>query len=69
MSSRTPEKKDTAAIPHARHWRAHPIGRVGSSGSTDETTYLMSNPKNARRLREAIANVQAGNVIERDLIE
>ena len=35
----------------------------------DETDFLLSNPENARRLRRSIADVKAGKVIERELIE
>jgi antitoxin YefM len=37
--------------------------------SMDETAYLLSSPNNARRLREAIAELNAGKGIVRDLIE
>ena len=37
--------------------------------SIEETLYLLRNPKNAQRLREAIQNDQKGNVQERHLIE
>ena len=35
----------------------------------DETEYLLSSPENARRLRRSIADAEAGNVIERELVE
>ncbi|WP_374576900.1 type II toxin-antitoxin system Phd/YefM family antitoxin [Phenylobacterium sp.] len=35
----------------------------------DETLHLMSNPANAARLAEAIRQLDAGDGIERDLIE
>jgi len=37
--------------------------------SLKETAYLLSNPTNARRLFDAIENLEAGLGIERDLIE
>ena len=35
----------------------------------DETEFLLSSPENARRLRRSIADVKAGKVFERELIE
>lgn len=35
----------------------------------EETAYLMSSPKNAQRLNEAIAEVEAGKATEHELIE
>lgn len=35
----------------------------------EETTYLLRSPANARQLLESIAELEAGNGIERDLIE
>lgn len=38
--------------------------------SMDETTYLLSSPENARRLRESIAQLDNGEVVAvRDLLE
>lgn len=37
--------------------------------SMDETSYLLSNPANARMLREGIARLNNGEFIERELIE
>jgi len=37
--------------------------------SYEETVYLMASPKNAERLNQAIAEVEAGNFIEKGLIE
>lgn len=37
--------------------------------SYEETAYLMASPKNAQRLRDSIAEVEAGNVVTRELIE
>jgi len=37
--------------------------------SYEETAYLMKSPKNAERLNAAIAELEAGNGIERELIE
>ena len=34
----------------------------------EETAYLLSNPKNAQRLRKSLANARAGNVMQNDLI-
>ncbi|WP_297977622.1 type II toxin-antitoxin system Phd/YefM family antitoxin [uncultured Amaricoccus sp.] len=36
--------------------------------SMDETTYLLSSPENARRLREAIRQLNEGKGVIRDLI-
>jgi len=35
----------------------------------DETTYLLSSPKNASRLRKALERSKNGELIEKDLIE
>jgi antitoxin YefM len=37
--------------------------------SLEETAYLLRSPNNARRLLESIAELEAGQGIERDLIE
>ena len=37
--------------------------------SMEETDYLLSSPENARRLRESIAQMNAGKGVERELIE
>jgi antitoxin YefM len=37
--------------------------------SYEETAYLMKSPKNAERLNAAIAELEAGKGIERELIE
>jgi len=37
--------------------------------SYEETAYLMASPKNAERLNQAIAEVEAGKVIQQGLIE
>lgn len=37
--------------------------------SYEETAYLMASPKNAQRLRDSIAEVEAGNTVTRELIE
>ena len=37
--------------------------------SWEETNYLLRSPVNAARLREAIAELEAGGGVERDLIE
>lgn len=37
--------------------------------SYEETAYLMASPKNAERLNEAIAEVEAGKTIRKSLIE
>jgi antitoxin YefM len=36
--------------------------------SYEETSYLMTSPKNAERLNEAISQVETGNVKQHDLI-
>ena len=33
----------------------------------DETAYLLSSPRNAERLRESIAQIESGNVIEKTI--
>lgn len=35
----------------------------------EETAYLLRSPKNARRLLESIAQLEAGNGIERELVD
>ena len=35
----------------------------------EETTYLLRSPTNARQLLESIAELEAGNGLEKDLIE
>jgi antitoxin YefM len=35
----------------------------------EETAYLMASPKNAARLNQAIADIEAGNTAQHDLIE
>ncbi len=35
----------------------------------EETAYLMASPKNAERLNQAIAEVEAGKVVQHELIE
>lgn len=35
----------------------------------EETAYLMASPKNAQRLNEAVAEVQAGDTVQRGLVE
>ena len=37
--------------------------------SYEETAHLMASPKNAQRLNEAIAEIEAGNATNRALIE
>lgn len=37
--------------------------------SLEETAYLLRSPKNARRLREAIARLERGEGVERELID
>lgn len=37
--------------------------------SLRETVYLLRSPKNAERLRSSIANVRAGEIEERELVE
>lgn len=39
------------------------------SRSFEETAYLMASPRNAARLNEAIAEIDAGRTIEHDLVE
>lgn len=35
----------------------------------EETAYLMASPKNAERLNQAIAEVEAGKTVQKELIE
>ncbi len=35
----------------------------------EETAYLMASPKNVERLNQAIAEVEAGNTLKKNLIE
>ena len=35
----------------------------------EETAYLMASPKNAERLNQAIAEVEAGKAVQRELLE
>lgn len=37
--------------------------------SYEETAYLMASPKNAQRLSQAIADVEAGNTVPHDLLD
>ncbi|MFT7222674.1 MAG: antitoxin YefM [Cellvibrionaceae bacterium] len=37
--------------------------------SYEETAYLMASPKNAERLNQAIAEVEAGQTVQKGLIE
>ena len=37
--------------------------------SYEATAYLMASPKNAERLNQAISEIEAGNTVERELIE
>ena len=37
--------------------------------SYEETAYLMASPKNAERLNQAIAEVESGQMVDKDLIE
>lgn len=37
--------------------------------SYEETAYLMASPKNAERLNQAIAEAQAGNIMQHDLLD
>ena len=37
--------------------------------SYEETAYLMSSPKNAQRLNQAIAEIESGNTSQHELIE
>jgi antitoxin YefM len=36
--------------------------------SYEETAYLMASPKNAKRLNDAIAEIEAGKILRHDLI-
>ncbi len=37
--------------------------------SYEETAYLMSSPKNAKRLNQAITEIESGKTLQHDLIE
>ncbi|WP_350307103.1 type II toxin-antitoxin system Phd/YefM family antitoxin [Photorhabdus viridis] len=37
--------------------------------SYEETAYLMASPRNAARLNQAIAEVEAGKIVEKGLLE
>ena len=37
--------------------------------SYDETAYLLASPKNAKRLKESIKQLESGDVVHHDLIE
>lgn len=51
--------------------RGEPVVMISLShwNSMEETEYLLSSPNNARRLRESIAQMNAGKGVEHDLIE
>ena len=47
-----------------------PVGRrVGKPAGMDETEYLLSNPVNARELRESIAQIRRGQITQRELLD
>ncbi len=35
----------------------------------EETAYLMASPKNAQRLNDAITEIEAGNFVQRELVD
>ena len=37
--------------------------------SMEETNYLLQSPENAARLMKAVADIEAGRVVERELLE
>lgn len=37
--------------------------------SYEETAYLMSSPKNAKRLNQAITEIESGKMVQHDLID
>lgn len=43
--------------------------RRGKPAGMDETDYLLSNPANARELRESIAQIRQGQVVEKELLD
>jgi antitoxin YefM len=51
--------------------KAEPVVMVSLAdwNAMEETTYLLSSPKNAERLAAAIAQLDGGAAAERDLIE
>jgi len=51
--------------------RGEPVVMISLAewNSMAETEYLLSSPNNARRLRESIAQMDAGKGVERELID
>ena len=46
-----------------------PVGRrTGKPAGMDETEYLLSNPANARELRESIVQIKRGQTVQRELL-
>ena len=43
--------------------------RVAKPAGMDETDYLLSNPVNARELRESIAQIRRGQTVQRELLD
>jgi len=78
------DKIETNHLPRSTRKRVKPLGMVfvslqgGKSAvlisledfkAYEETAYLMASPNNASRLNEAIAEIEAGNAIKKNLIE
>lgn len=55
-------------IPHQNAKAAVTIS-VEDCQADDATAYLLASPKNAKRLNQAIADVEAGRVVRRGLLE
>ena len=65
--SKTASDARPAAIQTAPAMTA--LANESETRQMDETEFLLSSPENARRLRRSIADVKAGKVFERELIE
>ena len=52
-----------------RNGKAAVVMSLDDFKSYEETAYLMASPKNAERLSQAIAEVEAGKAVDHDLIE
>ena len=64
-----PKPRSNARTSAVQTARATASASGNGSCPMDETEFLLSSPENARRLRRSIADVKAGKVFERELIE